>query len=538
MRRLLALLLATFAIGSASAAQVVYQFRAVVGDHTDSFGGSVFPSMTLGRQVVGTLTLDPARTVDGAIAPVVALRLATVDGGQVFFDSAGHSVTSQMETRAADGVESVLINARFDHERQATEIELSWASPGQGQLPADPRTLNILALKPYGWKVEINGFEAFPCDSVHCRTSRTNSQIFSFKRAAAAAEYEQRFTSTTPRWTDSGGDWAAQSGFYANAANVAFTSSVYTGQTLQPFAEVRADLYSGLAGSGNALGLVVNYRNASNFYEVRFTGNGVVTINKVVNGTRTMLRTGSYSVPPNTFFHVSVLRDFEAIEVRVNNAQAIVAEDSTLLDGEAGVFASFNSARVDNFAIDQLSPWGVGFQTQFSPSEPHPFRARTGTWAAAPGPSYQNTSNQAAAISTGGFAPGGDFVLFARLNGQWSGAGNRGGLVWDFRDSRNYSAVLLSPRTADRAGSVEVIEVVAGVRRVLASSSDGSLPVGSFGLVSVSRVDGVVRVRAPGMTAPYLTVAQTLRGGDIGLIASWNLVRFDDVVFRAQSGRF
>jgi hypothetical protein len=47
-----------------------------------------------------------------------------------------------------------------------------------------------------------------------------------------------------------------------------------------------------------------------------------------------------------------------------------------------------------------------------------------------------------------------------------------------------------------------------------------------------------VRVRAPGMAAPYLTVAQTLRGGDVGLIASWNLVRFDDVVFRAQSGRF
>jgi hypothetical protein len=96
--------------------------------------------------------------------------------------------------------------------------------------------------------------------------------------------------------------------------------------------------------------------------------------------------------------------------------------------------------------------------------------------------------------------------------------------------------VLLSAATPERAGKVEVIEVVAGARRVLASSSDGTLPVGFWESVSVSRTDGVLRIIAPRMSAPYLTVAQPARGGDVGVIASWNLMRFDDVVFSAQSG--
>ena len=536
MRRLLALLLATFAFGSASAAQVVYEFRAVIGSsRTDSLAGHFLVGMDPGRHIVGTLTLDPARVVNGAIAPVVALKLVTLDTGEVIFDSAGLPTSSQIETRSAGGVESVVIKAVLA-DKDGIRFELSWASPGQGQLPADPTTLDILALKPYGWRIEIDGSEGFPCESVHCQESFTNSQIYSFKRAAASAEYQQNFAATTPRWTDSGGDWTTQSGFYANAANVAFTSSVYGGQTLQPFVEVSADLYSGFTNSGNSLGLVVNYRNAANFYEARFSATGVVTINKVVNGVRTMLQTGSYAVPPKTFFHVSVLRDFESIEVRVNNAPAIVAEDSTLTDGQAGVFASWNRARFDNFAIDQLSDWGVGFQADFAFNAPNPFTPRTGTWVLKNN-SYQNTSNQAAAISTAGFPPAaGDFTLYARLRGQWSNSGNRGGLVWDYRDPNNYSAVLLAAATPQRPQTVEVFEVVAGKRRVLATSSVGVLPVFSFGDISVSRIDGVLRITAPGMSAPYLTVAQQARGGDVGVIASWNLVQFDDVVFSAQNG--
>jgi hypothetical protein len=415
-------------------------------------------------------------------------------------------------------------------------MEFTWRAPGQSQLPADPHSLNILALEPYGWKLAIRGSEVFPCESSHCRTDFEDLQITSFKRAAASAEYTQSFASTTPRWVNSGGNWTAQSGYFANAANVAFTSSVYNSQTLQPFAEVSADLYSGLTGAGNAVGLVVNYQNASNFNEVRFTGNGVVTINKVVNGVRTMLQTGSYSAPPKTFFHVSVLLDFGSIEVRVNNAPAVIAEGATLKDGHAGVFSSFNNARADNFAIDQLSDWGTGFQASFEFQEPNPFTPRAGTWVVQNN-SYQNTTSQVAAVSTGGFPPaGGDFVLFADMRLQWAGAGNRGGLVWDYLDQQNYSAVLVSPSASGRASTLEVIEVVKGVRRVLATANPEAFPAGFVGRIGVNRIDGVVRIWTAGTTVPDLVVRQQARGGNVGVIASWNLVRFDNVVFSAQNG--
>jgi hypothetical protein len=248
-----------------------------------------------------------------------------------------------------------------------------------------------------------------------------------------------------------------------------------------------------------------------------------------------MLQTGSYSVPPKTFFHVSVLRDFDRIEVRINDDPAITADDFTLQGGRAGVFASWNRARFDNFAIDQLSSWTSGFLTDFSSSE-QPFEARSGTWVTENGV-YRNTSSQAAAISTVGFPRFiGDFALYARMNMAWVNAGNRGGLVWDFRDSRNYSAVLVSPRTTNRPGTIEVVEVVNGVSRVLIRGSDAQLRAGQWGEVNVSRIDGVVRVSTTGTIAPYLTVAQQGTGGQVGVISSWNMVSFDDVVFRTQTG--
>lgn len=531
MRRLVTYVLAMFAFGSAIAAPIEYEFRAFVGTQEAQGSPAIPPFLSPSTELVGTLSFDPARTANGANSPVVALRLRTRDGVEVFN---AQPDASSLETRSQIGLETVIIRANFDiPERFARgTFVMSWASTGHGQLPADPQALNLLALQPYGWKITIS---RTPKVCNPCGFSRIDAQVYNFKRAAAAAEYEQNFGSAPSRWANSGGDWPTQSGYYANAANVAFTSSVYTGQTLQPFVEVRADLYSGFTSSGNALGLVFNYQNASNFNEVRFTANGVVTINKVVNGARSMLQTGSYSVPPKTFFHVSVLRDFDRIEVRVNADPAITADDFTLQGGRAGVFASWNRARFDNFAIDQLSSWTSGFLTDFSSSE-QPFEARTGTWVTENGV-YRNTSSQAAAISTVGFPRFiGDFALYARMNMAWVNSANRGGLVWDFRDPRNYSAVLVSPRTTNRPGTIEVVEVVNGVSRVLIRGSDAQLRAGQWGEVSVSRIDGVVRVSTTGTIAPYLTVAQQGTGGQVGVISSWNMVSFDDVVFRTQTG--
>jgi hypothetical protein len=533
-----------FVMGSAFAAPVDYQFFAVVGTRDTDGGEKLPPQLTPDARFRGTLTFDPARTENGAVAPVLALRLSTVDGTEVL-TSQGHRLTSNIETHSVGGIESLLISAEIDLEEtnRQVRIQFSWASPGQGQLPADPRTVDITALQPYAWKVALIG------DDLVCETGcvsfaeRIDGHLLGFSRAGSGANYDESFSAAPPLWTNTGGNWSTQSGYYTNAGNVAFTSSIYNGQTLQPFAEVRTDLYSGFVNSGNALGVLVNYRDANNFREVRFTANGVVQVNQVTNGVRTMVQTGRYSVPPQTFFHVSVVLDFGTIEVAVNNQQTLSVDGDhfpgPMLDGRAGVFASWNKARVDNFAIQELSGWNRDFNESFS-SETS-LQPQSGTWVIDNGV-YRNTSNQAAAISTlpppsGVFdAFTDDLAAYARIRLTWSSSGNRGGLVYDFSNLQNYRAVLISAKTATRAGKVEVIEVVNGQSRVVASSTDTQLAAGQWGEVSVVRADGVVRVAVTGMSAPYITLRQDSRGGVVGVIGSWNLVRFDDLVFNAQSG--
>jgi hypothetical protein len=520
MRRLLLCLLAAFACGSAFAAPVDYQFFAFVTTRHTGSSARLPAALTPDQTFIGTLTYDAAHRVNGGVSPVVALRLTTTDGTEIF-NSASRPVFSSVMTRSQNSVESVLIGADIPLSLpDSLNVQFSWASPGQGQLPADPAAVDVLALRPYGWKFSLVNAD-----------DRVDAQIFTFRRADTQAEYAEKFAAAPSHWTNTGGAFTTQGGYYANAANVVFTSSVYTGQTLQPFVVVSADLYSGFTNSGNALGLLLNYRDAANFYEVRFTANGVVTINKVVNGARTMLQTGSYPVPPHTFFHVEVLRDFEDFEVRINNGPAITAEDNTLRDGQAGVFSSWNMARFDNFTIQQLNSWSNGgLLSDFSSFEP-----QAGTWVAENGV-YRSTSNLLAAISvdTNPFYSS-EFSLSARMRLQWANSGNRGGLVYDYDNPQNYSAVLVSPRTATRAGSVEVVQVVNGVRHMLARSTDSRLAAGQWGEVNVSYIDGVVRVAVTGMSAPYLTFAQQNVGPRYGFIASWNLVQFKDAVFRTQN---
>lgn len=527
---------ATFAIANAFAAPVEYSFLVTVGSRDHDVDPQRLPAqLTPGTHFNGTVTFDPA-----ASSPITALSLHLQDGTEVF-NSQSHPLSSTMTTSSAGGVESLLISATVDDvaTNNRVRFQFSWASPGQGQLPADPRTIDILTLQPYAWKLALVG------TAIECETGcvafdeHIDSHIWFMQRTGATGQYQESFTATPPRWTNAGGNWTAQSGSYRNDSTAAFTSSIYTGQALQPFVVVSADLYSGFVNSGNALGLLLDYQDAANFTEVRFSATGVVTINKVVNGARTMLETGSYSVPPQTFFHVQVVTGGNGFEVTVNHEPTITAEAAGIsgTGHRAGVFSSFNRARFDNFTIQQLSSWTQDFNQDFS-SETS-FQPKSGTWVIENGV-YRNTSNQAAAISTlpppmsAGTAFTDDFAAYTRIRLTWSASGNRGGLVYDFSDLQNYRAVLVSAKTATRAGTVEVIEVANGVRRVVASSTDTQLAAGQWGEVSVVRADDVVRVAVTGMSAPYITLRQAHSFGVVGVIGSWNLVRFDDFVFNAQ----
>jgi hypothetical protein len=186
--------------------------------------------------------------------------------------------------------------------------------------------------------------------------------------------------------------------------------------------------------------------------------------------------------------------------------------------------------------------WDDGLLSQFTNGAPG-WTPQSGTWIADDG-TYRNTTNQIAAISLRGIAAGvtfinaRDYTIDARLRLQWSASGNRGGLVYDYVDARNYRAVLLSvtnPTTLS-PGALELIEVVNGARRSVAKSGPVVLSPGEWGEIGISRVDGITRVRATDRNQPFLMLAQpnVEQPRAVGVIASWNLVRFDDVVVRQE----
>jgi hypothetical protein len=188
-------------------------------------------------------------------------------------------------------------------------------------------------------------------------------------------------------------------------------------------------------------------------------------------------------------------------------------------------------------SLTRLPSW-EGNVSRFNSGAPG-WQPQSGTWVAGDGV-YRNTSNQSAAISLLDAEPGSDYRIDVRMSLQWSADGNRGGLVYDYVDARNYRAVLISPNNATHPGGVlEVIEVVGGARRVVARATGSEPPyrvspdffAGQFGRVSVARNDGATCVIAGSVR---ITIPQAeVEGGSVGIIGSWNLVRFDDFVLGA-----
>jgi hypothetical protein len=150
------------------------------------------------------------------------------------------------------------------------------------------------------------------------------------------------------------------------------------------------------------------------------------------------------------------------------------------------------------------------------------------TWTVTNG-YYRSSSNVAAAISLSNVPITDDFTVDASVHLEWSAAGNRGGLVYDYRDAKNYRGVLVNANSASIGQAVlEIFEVTNGVRRVVATR-DHFRPRYTWGPVSVARVNGITRINNE-------EVAQApIHGGKAGLLASFNMVRFDDVVIATPS---
>lgn len=412
-------------------------------------------------------------------------------------------------------------------------IGFSWASTERGQLPeessdsAEPYLPHLL-LRPKSWNMVVENTGECLRDCDKSRISRLVGHITRFGTTRRQSRVEN-FQTSPQSWTTSGGTWAAVDGSYTNGANAAFTTSVYTGIELNRRYDLDAMLYSQWSATGNTLGLLLHYSDSANYDEIRFSPTGVVTYSRVRNGSRQVLQTGQYPVAaPRTWFPVSVGRIDKWLSLRANGAPVFDVEIGDIRAGYSGLFASWNRARFDAFELTVDEPFYPslhGFQESVG------WSPVTGSWTLVDG-AYYSSSNVAAAISTLDRLVYEEYTVSTSLLLDWSNSGNRGGLIYDYQDPLNYRAALVSVRTPQASegfSSLQVIEVRSGVRRVVGEYVFQVVRPREWTSINVRRNGDLTWVDV-GDRFILLNQPNVAGAKQVGLMTSYNKVRFDDVV--------
>jgi hypothetical protein len=120
-----------------------------------------------------------------------------------------------------------------------------------------------------------------------------------------------------------------------------------------------ARLLNQFGASGNRVGLVYNYQTrglyAGDYYEVEFTPTGVARLNKIIQGARYPVATGTHNVPSNVWFDVDVIRSGGSTTVLVNGATIFddVAQ-AQLGAGDVGVATHWARGRFDDLSVEEF----------------------------------------------------------------------------------------------------------------------------------------------------------------------------------------
>lgn len=537
---------------TARAAPVDYEFYGYIRSRPSLMPPLLPTEFALGAPISGSMLFDPENMridSDGNsfIAPVLALRIRSAAGGLIA--NPGESSLS-----ASRDPQNLVFDASAASSGTApsARVRFRWSGPVPGQLPQNLTSVDPTALQPNSWDLTLVAESCDGCTGEPVDVAEVH--IVMLTRSGTSFDTLDNFARPPTGWINSGGTWFWRDGYWTNEANTAFTSTTYGGRELKRDFSVSAELFPEWRASGNTFGLVFNYLNSSNFYEIRLNALGTLMLNKVVNGTRTMIQSARYEVPQfRVPLHVLILKSGSAIDIRVQSIGApaefqIHAQDASLSRGHAGAFASWNKVRVDEFSIRQTQLWGTTV-SRFATAAG--WTPAAGSWVADAGV-YRNTSNQLAAISLAEPIFARRYAIHTDLNFQWSGSGNRGGVVYDYVDANNYRAALMRAvrvvNGVPQGGGIELIEVRNGVRTSvpIVHPAQPIFRSGQWAQLSVIRFGDVTSVRAtcrnppPGNTCggdfhADLTQTELVGRKRAGLLASWNLVRFDDAVVATEN---
>ncbi|HEU4653525.1 MAG TPA: hypothetical protein VFS47_06040 [Steroidobacteraceae bacterium] len=152
----------------------------------------------------------------------------------------------------------------------------------------------------------------------------------------------QYSTGEDNRWTASEGNWAfgpERLTQFDRTGDARATAGIATDDQV---IQVRATPQSFL-GSDRWIGVMARYRGPSNYYYVTVRSSNTISLRKVVDGTVSVLATGSLPVSTGTTYLLRLAAVGNALKVWVNGNLALQATDSSHAQGRYG-FATYKAS--------------------------------------------------------------------------------------------------------------------------------------------------------------------------------------------------
>ena len=203
--------------------------------------------------------------------------------------------------------------------------------------------------------------------------------ILSFSNAShAAGAYAESFDTNPPlNWVAAEDTWNATNGYYVNSNTAPFRAIAYFGDrrwatdftySLQMYSDL------GTTSTSHKVGVVFNFVDEMNYYEVSIDMLGNVELSQVSGGVRPSqpLKTGHSAIPvKDTWFDVAIVRTgTNKVKVRVGNEDVLSYDQlPSAPQGYIGVLSQFNWGRFDDVKVTPVV-FRAGFGTGVSVTAP------------------------------------------------------------------------------------------------------------------------------------------------------------------------
>jgi hypothetical protein len=389
----------------------------------------------------------------------------------------------------------------------------------------------------------------------------SNARSIAFASLLIASGLSAQEDPRWPQWphgpfyrTDFGGaeifnDWAITSGVWevrngvlrqsaAGASRIATVPNYSFGQFPDIGHNYFMDVYVSIRSAGAAAraGVVFNFADPGNYYEVRYSPSGAVQLRTRLNSVTATVATGTFRAPGiNNWTHIRIERGHGMTTVKMDGVVVMRAVQSELAPGDIGLLTDGAVAHFEDlsaYTLSMVDPPGATYTEDFGDRFADFWTVERGTWSAASG-EYQSTAVGSADLTLSDIPQivlnNGDrdlmYSLKTRMFNGYRGSGNLIGLLLDYADRDNYREVVFSP-----TGQAHLRIVEQGVPRTLETRT-----YQGGGQNTWFDVELAYRRPERGPSSGYVKVNGRVVFGDSasgifrGFVTHWTRGRFDDV---------